>query len=92
MARILIVDDERNTVGLLALAVAQLGHEPIEAYSGPQAIQLIADSDALQEIQRGLRDVWYDQPHLEKESEELEALIQFTKIRSMMLQDENTKN
>ena len=43
MARILIVDDERNTVGLLALAVAQLGHEPIEAYSGPQAIQLITD-------------------------------------------------
>jgi CheY-like chemotaxis protein len=43
MARILIVDDERNTVGLLALAVAQLGHEPIEAYSGPQAIQLIPD-------------------------------------------------
>jgi len=45
MARILIVDDERNTVGLLALAVAQLGHEPIEAYSGPQAIQLITDSN-----------------------------------------------
>ncbi len=43
MARILIVDDERNTVGLLALAVAQLGHEPIEAYSGPQAIQLITE-------------------------------------------------
>ena len=43
MARILIVDDERNTVGLLALAVAQLGHEPIEAYSGLQAIQLIPD-------------------------------------------------
>ncbi len=43
MARILIVDDERNTVGLLALAVAQLGHEPIEAYSGPQAIQLIPE-------------------------------------------------
>ncbi len=43
MACFLIVDDERNTVGLLALAVAQLGHEPIEAYSGPQAIQLIPD-------------------------------------------------
>ena len=43
MSSILIVDDERNTVGLLALAVVQLGHEPLEACSGQQAIQCYVD-------------------------------------------------
>jgi CheY-like chemotaxis protein len=38
MARVLIVDDEKCNAGILSLVVSQLGHDPIEAYSGQQAI------------------------------------------------------
>ncbi len=43
MARVLIVDDEKCNAGILSLVVTQLGHEPIEAYSGQQAIDTFAD-------------------------------------------------
>jgi putative two-component system response regulator len=43
MARVLIVDDEKCNAGILSLVVTQLGHEPIEAYSGQQAIDSFAD-------------------------------------------------
>ena len=39
MARVLIVDDEKSNAGILSLVVTQLGHEPIEAYSGQHAIE-----------------------------------------------------
>jgi len=43
MARVLIVDDEKFNAGILSLVVTQLGHEPIEVYSGQQAIDSFAD-------------------------------------------------
>jgi putative two-component system response regulator len=45
MARILIVDDEKSNAGILSLVVSQLGHEPIEAYSGQQAIDTFSDHE-----------------------------------------------
>jgi len=42
MAQILIVDDEKCNVGILSLVVTNLGHEPIEAYSGKHAINIVA--------------------------------------------------
>ena len=52
-------------------------------------IELIADQDALKEIRRGLRNVWTDQPYLRDKTDILETLVQFAKVRSMMLRDEN---
>jgi tetratricopeptide (TPR) repeat protein len=54
-------------------------------------IELISDKEALQIIQSGLRDVWIDQEYLREKTEELDTLVQFAKIRSMMLEDETTK-
>jgi CheY-like chemotaxis protein len=39
MAKVLIVDDEKCNAGILSLVVSQLGHDPIEAYSGQQAVE-----------------------------------------------------
>ncbi len=44
MARILIVDDEPDTVRILCLALQVLGHQPQGAGSGPAALQAIAES------------------------------------------------
>lgn len=52
-------------------------------------IELIADRECLQLIQRGLRDVWSDQESLREKTDELETLVQFAKIRSMMVSDDN---
>ncbi len=41
MARILIVDDEPDTVAVFSLAVELLGHEPIAAGSGQESLELI---------------------------------------------------
>jgi two-component system chemotaxis response regulator CheY len=43
MARVLIVDDEKCNAGILSLVVTQLGHEPIEAYSGQHAIDSFSE-------------------------------------------------
>lgn len=51
-------------------------------------IELLADRNYLQEIQRCLSDVWGDQNFLAEKHEELELFIEFIKIRSMMLEDE----
>ncbi|GAK59639.1 hypothetical protein U27_06624 [Candidatus Vecturithrix granuli] len=51
-------------------------------------IELLADRTYLQEIQRCLSDVWGDQNFLMDKGDELEIFIEFIKIRSMMLQDE----
>ena len=42
MARILIVDDEKSNVGILSLVVSNMGHEPLKAYSGKHAIDIVA--------------------------------------------------
>jgi CheY-like chemotaxis protein len=42
MARILIVDDDSSNVEMLFIAATILGHEPIGAYSGQQAIDAVA--------------------------------------------------
>ena len=42
MAQILIVDDEKSNVGILSLVVSNMGHEPIKAYSGKHAINIVA--------------------------------------------------
>lgn len=41
MAKILIVDDEENTVNLLCKVVEMIGHEPIPTYSGLEALAQI---------------------------------------------------
>ncbi len=41
MAKILIVDDEENTVNLLCRVVELLGHEAIPTYSGLEALAQI---------------------------------------------------
>ena len=41
MAKILIVDDEENTVDLLCRVVELIGHEPIPTYSGLEALAQI---------------------------------------------------
>jgi len=43
MARILIVDDEAETVALLAKAVRLLDHEPVAAYGCDEALARIAE-------------------------------------------------
>jgi DNA-binding response OmpR family regulator len=45
-ARILIVDDEREVVGLLALTLQKKGYETIRAYDGPEAWQKIQSEKA----------------------------------------------
>jgi CheY-like chemotaxis protein len=42
MARLLIVDDEPDTVRILSLALQVLGHEALGATSGASALQLVA--------------------------------------------------
>jgi CheY-like chemotaxis protein len=41
VARILLVDDHADTVGILALIIAGLGHEALEAMSGSEALELV---------------------------------------------------
>lgn len=55
-------------------------------------IELISDREALQGIQDGLRDVWIDQEDLRGKTDELDTLVQFAKIRRMILEDETTKS
>jgi len=43
MARLLIVDDEPDTVRILSLALQVLGHQAQGASSGPAALQAITD-------------------------------------------------
>jgi CheY-like chemotaxis protein len=43
MARILIVDDQAATVDLISASLRLLGHEPISAYNGEQALELLAE-------------------------------------------------
>ncbi len=43
MARVLIVDDQAATVDLISASLRLLGHEPISAYNGEQALELLAD-------------------------------------------------
>ncbi len=43
MARILIVDDENTTVDMLSLVLSLSGHDPIPAYNGEQALEIIAN-------------------------------------------------
>jgi sigma-B regulation protein RsbU (phosphoserine phosphatase) len=42
MARVLIVDDDQMTVEMLGMAVGLFGHEPWQALSGQQALEIIA--------------------------------------------------
>jgi CheY-like chemotaxis protein len=42
MARVLIVDDDRTLVDLLSQIVSIAGHSPVGAYSGQQALDLVA--------------------------------------------------
>jgi CheY-like chemotaxis protein len=44
LAKIMIVDDEENTVELLRRVIELLGHEPILAYSGLEALARIDQS------------------------------------------------
>lgn len=44
MADILIVDDEQATLNLLGRVVTLLGHHPVPASSGPQAIEIVGAS------------------------------------------------
>jgi CheY-like chemotaxis protein len=43
MARVLIVDDQATTVDLISASLRLLGHEPISAYNGEQALSLLAE-------------------------------------------------
>ena len=42
MARILVVDDEVNSVKLVSMAIGLMGHESLEAYRGEQAVEMIS--------------------------------------------------
>lgn len=42
MARVLIVDDERSTVEMLAKAMAVFGHEALAAFGGQEALERAA--------------------------------------------------
>jgi CheY-like chemotaxis protein len=44
MARVLIVDDQAATVDLISASLRLLGHEPISAYNGEQALELLAEN------------------------------------------------
>ena len=52
-------------------------------------IKLIADKESLRIIQRGFVDVWTDQPFLKERGDEMETLIQFANLRSIMLSRSN---
>ncbi len=52
-------------------------------------IQLIADPHALQVIRQGLRDVWNEKEFLKDKEKELQTLVQFANIRSIMLEHEH---
>jgi CheY-like chemotaxis protein len=43
MAKILIVDDERITVDMLSTALNLHGHQPLAAYSGQQALDIVSE-------------------------------------------------
>ena len=43
MAKVLIVDDEKCNAGILSLVVSQLGHDPVEVYSGQQAVETFSE-------------------------------------------------
>ncbi len=45
MARVLIVDDQATTVDLISASLRLLGHEPISAYNGEQALELLAEHE-----------------------------------------------
>ena len=45
MARILVVDDVEENVYLLQLTLAQLGHEIVPAYNGPDALEIARKED-----------------------------------------------
>ena len=42
MAQVLIIDDQVNSARMLSAALAMLGHQPIEAYHGQQALEIIS--------------------------------------------------
>jgi CheY-like chemotaxis protein len=44
MARVLIVDDQAATVDLISATLRILGHEPISAYNGEQALEVTTES------------------------------------------------
>jgi CheY-like chemotaxis protein len=44
MARVLIVDDQAATVDLISATLRILGHEPISAYNGEQALERTSQS------------------------------------------------
>ncbi len=44
MARVLIVDDEPDTIRIISLALQVLGHEPQGVCSGEQALEALAES------------------------------------------------
>ncbi len=77
MARILVAEDDRNTNKLICAVVRKLGHEPLAAFDGQQALDLIDTdhpdllvSDVMMpkldgmELVRTLRDAGYDLPIL----------------------------
>lgn len=43
MARIMIVESNRDDADILGLAVSFIGHEPLPAYGGRQALELVID-------------------------------------------------
>ena len=53
-------------------------------------IQLIADIEPLQIIQRVFEDVWSDQEYLKDKTDELEILLQYIKMRGTILENETT--
>lgn len=50
-------------------------------------IRLISDRHSIQVIQRGFVDVWTGQEYLKEKKDEMETLIQFANIRSIMLEN-----
>lgn len=51
-------------------------------------IHLISDRHAIQVLLRGFVDVWTGQEYLKDKKDEMETLIQFANIRSIMLENE----
>jgi CheY-like chemotaxis protein len=45
MARIMIVDDNREMADMLSVAVSVIGHDPIVCYSALHALKIIAEED-----------------------------------------------
>lgn len=77
MARILVAEDDRNTNKLVCAVIRKMGHEPLAAFDGQQALDLIDTDhpdmlvvdvmmprlDGMQ-LTRQLRDAGYDLPIL----------------------------